>query len=282
MADGSNRAQAEFWNDIAPEWALAEKHTELVSNRFGTLAAERLALETGEAVLDVGCGTGLTTLMLAATVAPSGRAVGVDIAPAMIDLAATRAAGAVSVPARFDVADVQVDDIAGSPFDAVFSRFGVMFFDDPELAFARIHGLLRPGGRLAFASWQDLFSNEWMFVPGSAVITVTGQFPAMPGPGEPGPFSLADGEHLRSLLSGAGFVDIEITPHAEVIVLPEDRVESIVELSQSVGPVREALLEADDDLRARVLDGVRDALAAKVTNGELRLSAAAHVVSARA
>jgi SAM-dependent methyltransferase len=280
MTDESNRAQAEFWDDIAPAWAAAERHTELVAGRFGALAAEQLAVQTGERVLDVGCGTGATTLALARAVGPTGEAVGVDISAAMIDLATTRAAESTTVPARFEAADVQVDDLGGGLFDAVYSRFGVMFFADPHLAFANMRSMLRPGGRLAFTCWQDLFSNEWMLVPGSAVITVTGQFPDMPAAGEPGPFSLADADQVESLLSGAGFVDITVTPHAEIVVLPEKQLHSIVELSRSIGPVRDALREADDDLRDRVLEGVRDALAEKVTGGELRLSAAAHVVSA--
>jgi SAM-dependent methyltransferase len=281
MTDDSNRAQAEFWDEIAPAWATAEQHTELVAARFGDLAAERLELQPGQRVLDVGCGTGPTTLTLAGAVGPTGLAVGVDIAAGMIARASTRAAETPGVPARFAVADVQVDDIAGGPFDAVFSRFGVMFFADPRAAFTNIRALLRPGGRLAFACWADLFSNEWMFVPGAAVISVTGEFPAMPEPGAPGPFSLAEVDSVTALLAEAGFTEVDVTPHAEVVVLPESQVESIVALSRSVGPVREALLEADDELTAAILAGVREALADKVTNGELRLTAAANIVSGR-
>jgi SAM-dependent methyltransferase len=281
MADESNRAQAEFWEEIAPAWATAERHTELVAGRFGALADEQLALAPGERVLDVGCGTGATTLTLARKVAPNGDALGVDIAPAMIAVARQRAADGATGSARFEVADVQTADMAGG-FDAVFSRFGVMFFADPPAAFRHIHSLVKPGGRMAFACWQDLFSNEWMLVPGAAVITVTGHFPELPEPGAPGPFSLADAEHVRSLLGDAGFSDVSVTPHNEIVALPDTRVESIVELSRSIGPVRDALAGADETLTTAILDQVRADLSAKVTDGQLRLTAGANIVSARA
>jgi len=121
-----------------------------------------------------------------------------------------------------------------------------------------------------------------MFVPGAAVISVTGEFPEMPAPGEPGPFSLADAGNIESLLGRAGFVDVEVTPHSEVVALPEARLDSIVALSRSIGPVHEALRDADDARSVQLLDAVRDALAAKVTDGELRLTAGANIVSARA
>jgi SAM-dependent methyltransferase len=278
MPDDVNQQQAEFWDEIAPSWAAAEEHTDLVSTRFGTLAMDRLGLEAGQRVLDVGCGTGGTTLELARAVAPNGEVLGVDIAPAMIEIANGRAADG----ARFAVADVQGDDLGAGTFDAVFSRFAVMFFADPAAAFVNIRKLLRPGGRLAFCCWQEVFSNEWMFVPGAAVVGVTGALPPMPAPGEPGPFSLADAKHTAALLSGAGFTDVVVTPHPEVIALPRSGVESLVEMSRHVGPVHEALRDSDDDLTSRILGAVRDALLAKVTDGELRLSAAAHIVSARA
>lgn len=281
MSDDGNERQAEFWDEIAPAWAASEAHTELVAGPFGAFAMQRLGIEPGHRVLDVGCGTGGTTRELARLVAPDGEATGVDISAAMVAIARARTSDSDPGRARFEVADVQVDGVGAEGFDAVFSRFGVMFFADPAAAFGRIRSLLSPAGRFGFACWQDLFTNEWMFVPGAAVIEVTGQLPPMPGPGEPGPFSLADAAALEALLTGAGFEEIEVTPRAEVIALPATEIESIVAMSRSVGPVREALREADDDLTSRVLEAVREALLGRIVDGELRLSAAAHIVWAR-
>jgi SAM-dependent methyltransferase len=282
MADDANARQAAFWEELAPSWLEGEQHSEKVAGRFGRHAMDRLALSPGQRVLDVGCGSGLTTRELARRVGPGGEAIGADIAPAMVAAAERLAAGDGVTNARFLTADVQTDDLGRTTFDAVYSRFGVMFFADPELAFTRLRGALRPGGTLAFACWQDLFSNEWMFVPGAAVITATGVMPPMPEPGEPGPFSLADPDRVTALLGAAGFTGIEVRAVAETVVLPHEDVASLTELAQHVGPVREALREADEETRQRVLAAVADALEAKVVDGELRLSAAALIVAANA
>jgi SAM-dependent methyltransferase len=242
----------------------------------------RLELFPGARVLDVGCGSGPTTIEIARRVGPGGGVVGVDISPKLVAAAQQRARAAGVGNATFVEADVQTNDLDEDAFDAAFSRFGVMFFSDPALAFGRIHRALRPGGRLGFACWQDLFANEWMFVPGSAVVAVTGVLPPMPGPGEPGPFSLAEPGLVADLLDGAGFTDIAVDPVSTTLVLPEADVASLAELSRLVGPVREALRGADDSTRRQILDAVTAALQSKVTDGELRLSAAAFIVGARA
>jgi hypothetical protein len=120
-----------------------------------------------------------------------------------------------------------------------------------------------------------------MFVPGAAVVEVTGELPPMPGPGEPGPFSLADPDVISAVLGRAGFTDIEVTPVHRDVDLSEDEAVLLLELIERVGPVREALREADAEVRTRILVAVRAALDDRVVDGRLRLSAAAHVVSAR-
>jgi SAM-dependent methyltransferase len=278
----SNEEQLEFWEELAPAWLASVGHTEMVAASFGEAAMDRLGLVAGQRVLDVGCGSGSTTLALAGLVGPEGEAVGIDIAPAMVAAAheGTTAAGVAN--ATFLVADAQSADLGPSAYDAVYSRFGVMFFADPHAAFTNLHASLRPGGTLAFACWSTLFANEWMFVPGSAVVSVTGSLPPMPGPNEPGPFSLDDPERIERLLGEAGFTEIEVTPQPTTIVLPREEIESLVSLTRRVGAVREALRSADDETAARIMDAVRAALADRVENDELRLSAAALIVRARA
>jgi SAM-dependent methyltransferase len=278
----ANKEQSEFWEDLAPDWLASEDHTEMVSGAFGVAAMSKLGLHHGARVIDIGCGSGATTLALAEAVGPDGEAVGVDIAPAMVAAARQHAAAAGVEHARFLSADAQVDDLGDSVFDAAYSRFGVMFFADPAAAFANIRSSMRSSGTLAFACWANVFANEWMFVPGSAVVAVTGALPPMPGPGEPGPFSLEDPDRLETMLRGAGFTEIEITPHAESIVIPVAHIESLVALSSRVGPVREALRTADRQTASSIVQAVRDALTERVENDELRLGAAGLIASARA
>jgi len=278
----ANKEQFEFWEDLAPDWLESEDHTEMVSGAFGVAAMSKLGLHHGARVIDIGCGSGATTLALAEAIGPDGEAVGVDIAPAMVAAARQHAAAAGVEHARFLSADAQVDDLGDSVFDAAYSRFGVMFFADPAAAFTNIRSSMRSGGTLAFACWANIFANEWMFVPGSAVVAVTGALPPMPGPGEPGPFSLEDPDQLETLLRGAGFTEIEITPHAESIVIPVAHIESLVALSSRVGPVREALRTADRHTASSIVQAVRDALTERVENDELRLGAAGLIASAQA
>jgi ubiquinone/menaquinone biosynthesis C-methylase UbiE len=278
---GGNTAQAEYWEERSSSWIEVEDYTTLVTGSFGRRAMDCLAPEPGQRVLDVGCGTGPTTVELARRVAPGGSALGIDIAPSMLVAARARAGREGVENAKFVAGDAQSDDLGNGTFDAVFSQFGVMFFSDPASAFANLRRALRDGGRMAFACWQDIFSNEWMFVPGSAVVAVTGELPPMPDAGEPGPFSLADPAHIEQVLVGAGFASIEVVPHAEQVVVSGDRVEMVVDAVSRIGNVREALAANDDPVfHEQLLSAVRSALLERVHEGQLRLGAAALIVTA--
>jgi SAM-dependent methyltransferase len=157
-------------------------------------------------------------------------------------------------------------------FDAAYSRFGVMFFADPVAAFANIRKALRPRGVLSFVSWQSVFDNEWMLIPGAAVARVTGSLPPVPGPGEPGPFSLADPGQVRAVLDAAGFGSIAIAPHADHVVISEGRIPEVARASVRVGAVREALRDADGQTRQRALAAIEEALRARVQDGQVRAS----------
>jgi SAM-dependent methyltransferase len=190
----------------------------------GELAMDRLELLPGRKVVDLGCGTGRTTLELASRVGPGGEAVGADISADMLARGRERAARLGIGNVEFVHADIQVHDFGASRCDAADSRFGVMFFTGPVTAFANVGRALRPGGVLSFGCWQGVFDNEWMLIPGAAVAEVTGSLPPMPGPDEPGPFSLADPGRVRAVLDAAGFGSVTITPHADHIVISEDRI----------------------------------------------------------
>ncbi len=206
---------------------------------------------------------------------------GVDIAPTMIAVAAEVADRAQLSNVSFFTGDAQVEPFTPSTFDAIFSRFGVMFFADPRSAFANLRTALRPGGVLAFACWENIFLNEWMFVPGSAEVSVTGSPAPMPGLGEPGPFSLADRGVIESLLHESGFTGVDVVSQAVSLTLRNEDVDSLVALARRVGPLREALRTADADTSARLAVAVRAAILERAVNGVVTLSAAAFIVCAR-
>ena len=277
-----NVEQSEFWERRARDWIAGTSYTDIVTGPFGADAMARLEPAPGQRVIDIGCGTGVTTVELAQRVAPGGEAIGVDISPTLVVASTATAASAGVDNISFRVADAQVERLGDCDVDAVYSRLGVMFFADPVAAFANIRGALRPDGVLAFACWQSVFDNEWMLVPGGAAMSVTGTPLPMPGPGEPGPFSLADADHLASILANAGFQHVEITSAVHPISLPEAQLDTLASSSQQVGAVREVLKNADAETAARIEAAIRDALADRVEGGFVTLSAAAHIVHARA
>jgi SAM-dependent methyltransferase len=267
-----NIEQAEFWSQLAPTWLELEDQLEAVGRLPGELAMDRLDLLPGQIVVDLGCGSGTTTLELAARVGPGGEVAGVDISAEMLARGRERAARAGTGNVEFVHADVQVHDLGEARFDAAYSRFGVMFFADPVAAFANVRRALRPGAALSFVCWQSVFDNEWMLIPGAAVASVTGALPPMPGPGEPGPFSLADPGRVRAVLAAAGFGSVAVEPHGDQVVISEDRIPEVALTSVRVGGVREALRDAGQQTRERALAAIEEAMRARLQDGQVRAS----------
>jgi hypothetical protein len=156
-----------------------------------------------------------------------------------------------------------------------------MFFADPSAAFANVRKALRPGAALSFACWGSVLENDWVLVPVAAVAQVTGSLPPMPGPGEPGSFSLADPELVREILSRAGFGDIEITPRADQIVISEE--DTTVFAATALELVRFAggLADADEQTSAQALAAIEQGLRARLQAGQVLLSRSVHLVTAR-
>src|SRR5262249_6517301 len=149
-----------------------------------------------ERVLDVGCGTGQTSIELARRAGPGGAVTGIDISAPMLARARARAADAGARTVTFLDADAQTHRFDPASLDVCFSRFGIMFFAAPDAAFANLRSALRPAGRLAFVCWQSMRDNPWMLVPlmaAAAHITL----PPPPAPDAPGPFSFADADRVR-------------------------------------------------------------------------------------
>jgi SAM-dependent methyltransferase len=209
----------------------------------------RLLLETaapkpGEAVLDIGCGTGATSLAFAQAVAPDGRVVGLDVSAPLLRQARTRSS---DLAVTFVEGDAQVHPVQPE-FDLVTSRFGVMFFDDPAAAFGNMSRALRPGGRVVFATWA--MPTAWFELTAEAVASRLGSV-APPDPSLPGPMSLADPARVAGLLKGAGLTDVDcVTTRC---MLTPGGLEEAVALSHSTGPVLRVIEErggSPDDLAA--------------------------------
>src|SRR5258708_5909638 len=210
----SNAEQIASWNgDAGRHWVAESDRYDRMSAAFSTMVFAAADPRPGERVLDIGCGTGALCMAAAERVVPGGEVVGIDISAPMLDKARSRAAAAGLTNAAFLHADAQTTTFP-QPFDAAVSRFGVMFFADPAIAFANIAQALKPGGRLVFVCWQDFLLNEWLTVP---VFAALAHVPA-PNLGEgdqPGGFSLADPRRVSALLTNAGFAELHIEAVSE-------------------------------------------------------------------
>jgi SAM-dependent methyltransferase len=259
-----NDEQRDFWDDRAAAWDEQAEWMDSAQSEHAASALRALAAQPGERVIDLGCGAGLSAVALGRAVGASGWVAAVDLSSRMAEAAGRRLASA-GVSGSATAADVQSDDLVsaageGQPFDAAHSRHGVMFFDDPDAAFANIARCLRPGGRLAVSVWQDLGANDWMSVP---TLTALGPLGVdtlpLPEPGRPGPFSLADPDHVREVVDRAGFVDVEVAPVDGPFRVRGDLRPGIVQMLRA-GPLNEAYDAADEATRTAAVDAVYTAL----------------------
>jgi SAM-dependent methyltransferase len=273
-----NADQLAFWNGPGGHtWVARQEHTDI------TLAPVTEALlafarpQTGERVLDIGCGCGATTLEFARAVGPSGRVVALDISGPMLaeGQARANAAGIANIAWR------QVDPATAAldAYDLLTSAFGVMFFGDPVGAFANMRGAASPGARLAFVCWRALAENPWMEVPMNAV---SRHLPPRPKavPNAPGMFAFADPERVTEVLTTAEWAP----PRLEKLDLDLDiaagrGLEEAVDQSTKIGAVNSWLRNQPTDVVSASIASVRAALAAHLDGARVRLPGAMWLVS---
>lgn len=272
------------WNDQSGErWAAHQARLDAMLAVFGQAAIEAAAPATGERVLDVGCGAGASSLDLAARVGAGGHVLGVDISEPLIGRA--RALAPQDTLALFQVADASSAELPEGAFDILFSRFGVMFFDDPTGAFTHMRRALKPGGRVAFVCWRGMAENDWVRLPMGAIRGIVPPM-ASPDPEAPGPFSFGDRERVARILTAAGFTDIAIAPFDASVAFGEGAtrdaaIDDAVEMTLEVGPLSRALADQPDDIRVRASAAVRAAFADRPGERSVMIDGATWIVMAR-
>jgi len=273
----ANEDQIKFWNEKAGQnWTILQARMDANMATIGDAVLAFAQAKPGMAVLDVGCGTGFTSLALARA---GAKVTGVDISKPMLGLARERAAKA-ALPVTFIEADASVHSFMPE-FDLIFSRFGVMFFDAPVVAFANMRTALKPGGRLAFVCWRTPPENPWASAPLSAAKPFLPEQPP-PDPLAPGPFAFADPKRVEDILSHSGFSDIRIERLDTVMTLGDDLGLTASQMLQ-IGPLSRAVGDVNDATRAAIVQAVHGALENFVTpDGEIAPPAACWLVAARA
>jgi len=228
-------------------------------------------------VLDVGCGTGSTTLAVARLLGANGRCIGIDISDPMIAVARARAERE-SAPASFIRANAQNHVFEPASFDMIFSRFGVMFFDDFVRAFANLRRAAKDGAELTFVAWRSPAENPFMTTAERAAAPHLPNIPAR-RPNAPGQFAFADQRRVYRILEESGWAEIDIRPIDVACTLPEKQ---LVPYLTRLGPLGLILHEADDRTRTQVTETVRAGFDPFVHGAIVRFTAACWMVGARA
>jgi SAM-dependent methyltransferase len=254
----ANAEQREFWAKEGELWVRDADRFDAMNAAFGAEMLDAAALQPGERVLDVGCGNGATTLEAARRVTGTGAVLGVDLSTPMLALARRRARDNGFDNVEFREADAQVEPFADGRFDAIISRFGTMFFADPQAAFTNLARALRPRGRLAMVCWQDIMFSEWIVVPGMAAAAHVG-LPDFGPPGAPGPFAFADGDRLAGMLRAAGFTDVKLDAITRSMRIGDD-IDDVAGFITSLELVKQLFADKPEENVSAAIAAARDAL----------------------
>jgi SAM-dependent methyltransferase len=275
-----NQQQSEAWN--GSESVHYVDHADRYDRQLEPIAnalIERAGIGPLHAVLDVGCGCGVTTLAAART---ARSAVGVDISDPLVQVAIDRAQLASLENVDFLVADAQTHDFDEGAFDVVISQFGLMFFDDPVAAFSNHRRALTPGGKNIFATWQGLGANDWL----APVVSAVAQFTEVPDlgglPNGPGMFALKDGSEAAELLEAAGFSDVAVESISpSLLVGGGGSLEESADFLFGMGIVRGLLSRLDAEQHETATAAIRAELERHYEPGEgVQLGAGVLLISA--
>jgi len=274
-----NADQAAYWNGAAGRrWTDRQETLDGVLTPIQDLLLARAGVRNAERIVDIGCGCGASTITLARRVGAQGRVIGLDISAPMLTRARERAPA--DLPLDFVLADATVYAFEAHAADLLFSRFGVMFFADPTLTFQNMRAALRPGGRLAFASWREPRLNPWMLLPLQQAYKHVPRLPEV-APEDPGPFSFASEARVRRVLSEAGFSSIALEAVDLALDLAVGRgLDAAVAGALEIGPVSRALEDQPPEIVPRVQAEIRAALAAYQKGETVPLPAAVWIVTA--
>ncbi len=281
MSETANAAMGQYWNEVAgPRWvgrqAIQEaRNVEMLEQLLAAAQAK-----PGERVLDIGCGTGVTTEPFAIAIGPAGHVTAVDISRPMLDAARQRIEGRGLANVTLLLADAQVHGFAPGSFDLLTSRLGVMFFADPAAAFRNLFAALHPGGRLVMAVWATIAESLHQSLPLEVAVRHLGA-PAPQPAHAPGPNAYGDRDYLRGILDSAGFAEIAIEPRH--FLVHGETAAATAEHAGQFGAVQRLMDEkgADAATRAAILNDIAAAFAPHDSADGVRLPATFLLVTAR-
>lgn len=274
--------EAEFWaNQMGKLWASHADALDRQLEPAGIAGLEALKPQRGEKILDLGCGSGSTTVKICEAVGSGGMVTGIDISEDQLAIARSRAG---NERADFLLGDAQSWPFEPETFDALYSRFGCMFFEDANAAYANLQSALRPDARVALVAWRELSLNSWAAIPAAVGVEILG--PAKPSQaGTPGPFAWGEPSVFRPILEGAGFRKVSWSEVRIVLQIgeqtPDDPVKRGLDMLMRVGPLARRLRESSDDERGAVASRLAPKLKTFVKEGWVRIPGRIWVIQAQ-
>lgn len=277
-----NEAESAAWNaERGADWVRNQVILDALMSEVLELTITTADPRPGEAVLDIGCGAGATTLAAASRIGTVGLALGVDVSAPLISHAAARAQVEEFANASFELGDAQTHPFDQNRFDLLISRFGVMFFEDPKAAFVNMTRALRPIGRSVFAAWAGPEQNPWFTIPVKAATARLGAGdPA--DPTAPGPMAFRDINRVVGIMDAAGMVECS-GEECLIFLNPPGSFSEVVDLAVSVGPVTRLMAarggtEAD---RKAITETCRAEFEPFQSEGRVRVPACVNLFQAR-
>lgn len=279
--------QSEYWNGNAgKQWASLANNQDTLLGKLGEATMVAAEVSIGQSVLDIGCGSGGSTFEISRRIGSDGTVWGVDISKPMLDIAIARLTSHGIGNVKLSEADVTTFDFENYSFDIAFSRFGVMFFEDPVASFSSIANSLKSNGRLAFCCWRSLSKNEWFELPlniGLKYCNQDNKVDPMDVAGHsytPGPMAFKDRDLIDTILTDSGFSAISIKDHKSTLVVgstPTIAANNLI----SIGPLSRLILNYDDQIKALIQTELEQQLMQHVTSEGVKLKSNIWIVTAR-
>lgn len=266
---GWNKQRGNVWVDLQPM-------LDRLFLPFERMLVDAVAMGPARKIIDIGCGTGAIMLALADKLGPGAHCTGIDVSEAMLDHARQRALALGAHNVRFLAGDAQRHRFSPGTFDAMVSRFGVMFFDDPVAAFANIGAAVRDGGTMTCMVWRGREENPFMTTAERAAGPLLGW---KDEPEAPGQFAFANATQVSRILTAAGWRDVDITPIDVACNLPEG---DLITYSRRMGRVGAILPDLGNALREDVIAKLDTAFAPFLIEGHATFNAACWIIRAKA